>query len=234
MTVRIDGASAPFWFVLGQSHNEGWVAKADGHDLGPSELVDGYANGWRVTPRDPGAPITLTLAWEPQGTVWKAMVVSAVAGALCLVIVAGALWRRRRVTESPGGDVPPVLRNPIGGVPATSRPRARWVAVVCSGSLAAVFVRPWAGLLVAAVVFLAVRRPRWRLALRLLPAGVVIAVAFGIAAAQEIRRYPRRFEWPTFFEWARNPVWIAIMLLAADALVALVTRDDEVDHDAAR
>ena len=34
MTVRVDGASDPFWMVLGQSLNKGWKATADGEDLG--------------------------------------------------------------------------------------------------------------------------------------------------------------------------------------------------------
>ena len=28
----------------------GWTASADGHDLGPPQLVDGYANGWLIDP----------------------------------------------------------------------------------------------------------------------------------------------------------------------------------------
>ena len=50
--VEVTGATPgePFWLVLGQSHNVGWTATADGDDLGEPVLVDGFANGWLVTP----------------------------------------------------------------------------------------------------------------------------------------------------------------------------------------
>ena len=55
------GATQPFEFVLGESVNKGWQAvarpapaPAGAHavDLGRSQLVDGFANGWQVTAAD--------------------------------------------------------------------------------------------------------------------------------------------------------------------------------------
>ncbi len=46
---------APFWMVLGQSTNAGWHAiTSTGKDLGAPQVIDGYANGWLVTPSKPG------------------------------------------------------------------------------------------------------------------------------------------------------------------------------------
>ena len=51
-TVEVSGATPgePFWLVLGQSHNPGWTATVAGEALGEPLLVDGFANGWLVTP----------------------------------------------------------------------------------------------------------------------------------------------------------------------------------------
>ena len=49
--LRIESDGRPFWLVLGQSHNDGWQAETGtGRSLGEPQLVDGYANGWLVTP----------------------------------------------------------------------------------------------------------------------------------------------------------------------------------------
>src|SRR5205085_10409008 len=51
MRVHVGAATQPFWLVLGESQSRGWHAHVvHGGDLGPSQLVDGYANGWLVTP----------------------------------------------------------------------------------------------------------------------------------------------------------------------------------------
>jgi arabinofuranan 3-O-arabinosyltransferase len=234
-TVRVDGATAPFWFVLGESNNDGWSARADGRDLGRPHIVDGYANGWPVTPAKPGAPIEISIAWEPQATIWRAMVLSVLAGIACIGIVLFGYVRRRRRDDNGLASTEaaaPELHDPRSGDGRSYRARAVWGSALASGALAAVLVRPWAGVLVAAFVYAALRRPRWRLYLRLAPATILLVLAIGIAGGQLFRRYPKRFEWPTFFDWARDPAWIAVMLLAAEAVIALVTRERTAGDEA--
>ncbi|MHB8330361.1 MAG: discoidin domain-containing protein, partial [Acidimicrobiales bacterium] len=96
--LRITQVTGTFWLVLGESLNAGWQATVGGgSSLGPSQLVDGFANGWLVrTPgATAGAPRTLsvTVRWTPQEPVDVALAVSLGAGAVCLVL---ALWPRRR------------------------------------------------------------------------------------------------------------------------------------------
>jgi hypothetical protein len=43
--VSVDG---PSWLVLGESFDEGWRARCNGHDLGAPQPIEGYANGWLV------------------------------------------------------------------------------------------------------------------------------------------------------------------------------------------
>ncbi|WP_322762204.1 alpha-(1-_3)-arabinofuranosyltransferase domain-containing protein, partial [Frankia sp. Cr2] len=75
----------PFWLVLGQSLSAGWKATSRGTstggsttiDYGAPRLVDGYANGWRITPT--ASSFTVDLRWTPQRLVRRALVLSGAA-----------------------------------------------------------------------------------------------------------------------------------------------------------
>jgi hypothetical protein len=102
--------------VLGQSTNAGWHAvTGTGKDLGAPQLIDGYGNGWLVTPTKPGQDMVITLTWTPQRLVWIALVASAFTIVVCVVL---ALWPRRR--RRGRGDVVTVPAGPAG--PYRSRP----------------------------------------------------------------------------------------------------------------
>jgi arabinofuranan 3-O-arabinosyltransferase len=239
MKLRVDDASDPFWLVLGQSFNKGWEAKADGKTLDPPTLVDSYANGWRVRPTGSG-PMTITVTWTPQRTFDIALIISVLATIACLVILAGAfVLRRRRATGTSGVDGDPA---PVGDRLAIGAPNApafvgrglprplprRTVAtvatVVGTGAVAALVVRPWVGLLVAAFVLLAIRSPGWRLAMRVVPPLLVLGIALYITVGQRLERFAPTFDWPTRFSEMSVPTWIAIVLLASDAVISMVWR----------
>jgi arabinofuranan 3-O-arabinosyltransferase len=224
MKVRVDPTDDPFWIVLGQSNNEGWTASVDGRDLGAPQLVDGYANGWRVDPKGLSGPLTISMTWAPQRTATLAGLISIVAALLCLGIVVVAWARRRRraaiVAAAPAGAsfelAPPSMH--FGSV---------WPTVVTVGFTtltSALLVRPWVGLLVGVLTLVALRWPRWRLLLRVGPAAIVAGLALYMAAGQYLERYPPRFDWPTFYRELRTPAWIAVMLIVADATIELVRR----------
>ncbi len=90
VTVDVDGADGPFWLVVGESSNPGWDVSVDGGDAGARQLVNGYANGWLITP-DGDATVTVSARWSPQRLVPVGFAVSAAAVLGCLVV----LWRTR-------------------------------------------------------------------------------------------------------------------------------------------
>src|SRR5262249_14085171 len=160
MKLRVSGADAPFWLVLGQSHNRGWVASVDGQDVGEGKLVNGYANGWRIDPKA-GRTIDVTLTWTPQRTVWIALAIPGVTMWFCTALALGLLPRRRRAmaahtAEAAGSfDEPPAFRWPL--VAAGSRPRGLVIAATAIGAglVAAVLIKPLPGLLVGLLVLAA-------------------------------------------------------------------------------
>ncbi|MGI8796904.1 MAG: hypothetical protein ACR2IR_10055, partial [Acidimicrobiia bacterium] len=221
MKLRVEGAEAPFWLVLGQSDNDGWRASVDGHDLGRSQLVDGYANGWLVPGDLGGGDLEVTLTWTPQRLVWIAIGISGLAMLACTAL---ALRGRRRPGHGAprGPGVEPALTSPLvaGG---TRPPFVTLVAAPLGAAVVAgVLVRPWAGLLVGALVLGALVRPRLRV---LLTAGAPLAIgAAGLYIVVQNSRYdyPPLFEWPTFFDSVHVLGWLAVVLLAADALVEVL------------
>lgn len=96
--VRTVGTGTAYYVVAGTGLDQGWTATADGRDLGPAQLLDGYSAGWFVAD---GAAHIVTIRYAPAGRATAAAGFSLAAGAGCLLLVAAgplreALRRRRR------------------------------------------------------------------------------------------------------------------------------------------
>src|SRR2546423_3798952 len=128
--------------VLGESNSPGWHAHVmGGAGLGAPQLVDGYANGWRVTPAKDAFDIAIE--WTPQRQVWAALWISLVAALACIAIVA-LTWRRRVTAFATLEDADVAL---AWIAPRATATRSRWIAPLIGGVLAAIAVTPWAGVL---------------------------------------------------------------------------------------
>ena len=224
MRVHVAAVTKPFWLVLGESQSPGWHAHVvGGHDLGSSQLVDGYANGWLVTPQKSGA-FDVVFEWTPQRQVRTAIWISLIGVVLALGIIAFTWTRRRSVittagTPRPGDADVDLAWSPV---PAGSPPRVRWLAPVSAGILGALVVAPWVGVLVAVVLYGVLRWPRARPVVMVVPAALLGLCALYIVVQQQRYRYPSVFEWPTVFPHARTLAWIAVMLIAADGIVEML------------
>ncbi|MDZ4824929.1 MAG: alpha-(1-_3)-arabinofuranosyltransferase family protein [Actinomycetota bacterium] len=217
ISVKVEAATEPFWLVLGQSHSEGWTARVPGgDDLGPPQLVDGYANGWYVTPT--ATSFDIVLDWTPQRRVWASLWISLGVAILCCVLIA-LTWRRARtvVTAMPG-DADVELGLPgADGIPLPTW--ARVATVVVAGGVAALVAAPWIGVVAAALTALAVLRPRARVVLALAPPLLLGIAALYIVYGQRRYEFDPIFEWPVLFPWARTLGWLALALLGADAVI---------------
>ncbi len=232
--IEVHGArpGTPFWLVLGQSNNAGWKATvdgsgasirpADGDGDGASTLVDGYANGWLVTPSS--GSFRMTLEWEPQQTVWVALAISAATLLLCLVL---ACWRwRRRGGDGPDGagdpEPQPVLAGPLVAAGSNTTRRVTIVTTIGAGFAAAFVARWWVGVVVAVCVLAVLLRPRLRFLLTLGAPACIAVTAVYVIVQQYRYRYPYGYFWVEHFSAVANVVWLGVLLLAADAVVELV------------
>jgi hypothetical protein len=119
-------------------------------------------------------------------------------------------------------DDEPRLSNPLrsGG----RRPAWYWAAVIAvlGGLIAAVAVAPLAGLAVGAVLLLGLLVDRSRVLLVLGALGLITLTGVVMARGQFIHRFVPDINWPAHFPVANSLTWLAICLLAADAVVVAV------------
>ncbi|MCU1457358.1 MAG: type protein [Actinomycetia bacterium] len=222
-TVKITGATKPFWLVLGQSRNTGWVASGgSGAHVGKPTLVDGYANGWLVTPKASGGTITVHLDWTPQRFVWASLILSALGVAVCLaLVVVLGLRRRRRPAELEASTVTPAPRfvSPFGGRSRTNGIAINTFVPVIALFVGGILMNPAVGVLMGVVAVLVLRFGRLRPLLTLgAPAALMLAGLY-IAAQQYRHNFTARFEWPTLFSRIHVLGWIAVLFVALDVLI---------------
>ncbi len=226
--VQIDPAPRDRLLVLGQSHDDGWMAHLDGEALDGPVLVDGFANGWWLPA---GASGTAEIVWAPQRAVDIALAVSAAAVLVAVILAFGA--RRRRTDAEPEGvlraDGPtqPTLIALDGRAYDSARLTPLRAGAVAAG--AAVFAalnlasHLWAALLIAAVAFVAVRSRRFG-RLTMLYAGVLYGVASLLIMVEQRRfRHPPDFNWPEQFE-AYHILGVLTILLVAVEYIRAVAR----------
>ena len=194
----MDSDGAPFWFVLGQSASTGWEARADGATLGERQTVDGFANGWLVTP-DGAGTVTIDLDWRPQRTVRWGLLVSAVAA---LVVVGVLVVGRRRIpTSHPALAARPRLMSARDTAPLGP---LRSALVAVASVLLGVVVAPVGIALLAGAAALVAGLARWGRWAIVVVAPVALALS-------------RLVEQPAL-------AWLAVLLLAGDLLVGALRR----------
>ena len=230
----------PFWLVLGQSLSPGWQAKVAGiGTLGTSQLVDGYANGWLITPKS--STFTVSLDWTPQNRVWIGIGISAVSLLICLIMVlrrhTGGFRPDAPTSDVPGSEAVPVLVSPLAKDPGRIPLRRAAIATVVSAGLAFLLITPIAGLVVLALTLVGIFVPRGRTLLRVGSVAALFGSAVYVLEVQARYNLPETGQWVQAFHKVATISWLAAALLVADVLVGWAQRDVEqiaADEIAAR
>jgi hypothetical protein len=228
-TVRVSGATPdePFWLVLGQSHNPGWTATIDGDALGEPALVDGFANGWLVTPDS--STFEVAMRFAPQQRVNVAIVVSLVSALVCLALL---IRRPRTVVNAPSSLAEPyssVLAFRYDGALPTRRV-AVWTGLGV-GALGLLFAGPAVGAGLGLVAGIGARHETFRRYLLLASPIALGLCALYVLYIQARHAPPPSFDWPIEVRRPHPVGWLAVLLLVADVIVDRVWQSHRTDTD---
>ncbi|MFN8051324.1 MAG: alpha-(1-_3)-arabinofuranosyltransferase family protein [Acidimicrobiales bacterium] len=222
----------PYWLILGQSNNAGWHLSVGGKDLGPSTLVNGYANGWYIDPAKVGRSPRFEVEWTPQKPVWLALLLSGAGFLLCLVLALRPARASTLVSDHPLHPVGLSLLDAFGRTPDAG---PIVIATLLAAVGTAVFVGPlWA--VPAVIVTVAALRTDigWRL-LRFGTVGALGLVAAYVVVKQWRNDYPLDFDWPQHFEAVHSLGMFAYALLAIECMVEVLRagwrREAGIDAD---
>ena len=256
---EVTNAHQPFEFVLGQSVDKGWHAEAvpgpgaarGSHtvNLGTSQLIDSFANGWPVTATDlqqlGGPNFTIQLTWTPQREVWAALALSGATLLVCLVI--GFMPRRprrwlraklpkrlRRFRGHEGPEAPlsaaqsfdaATLTVPWSAPPRDHRYRGwlRYPRALIIGALTAgvagLVVPSHVALVVGAVTAVGLVVPWARVVALVSGIAFVVAGCINVVEGQNVHDFAPGANWAGNFIHAGNLIWIGVVLLLADAVI---------------
>jgi arabinofuranan 3-O-arabinosyltransferase len=214
-----------FWLVMGQSHNDGWTASADGATLEEPQLVDGFANGWRVVPASSSFEVEMRFA--PQQRVDVALVVSGVAAIVCLLLV---LRRPRTVVLAPASMPEPY--SPVLAFRYDGALPSRRTAVLTGagmGVVAFALAGPLVGLGIGIAAGVGARHETFRRWL-LLASPLALGLAALYVLYNQVRHSPMAsFDWPIVMRRPSPLGWIAVLILVADAVVDRVWQSRRSD-----
>ena len=217
--VTVDNATEDFWLVLGQSYSKGWKATINGEDLGEPTLIDGFANGWKISPSS--ANFVVDISWTPQKTVNAGLAIS---GIWFVGLVLAAVWLLiRRRYEEPAADSSPTARQLFARDVqwSTGAIATLGIGALVGGYLAGGLV---VGALLAALAIAAVALRR---SILLLAGGTIISLGLISAAymgVQLLREYPTGVEWPNGFFITHQLGFVAVGCVVLDAVIRFVNQ----------
>ena len=226
--LSISETQEPFWLILGQSFNKGWILKNGngGSDKSPV-LINGFANGWLIDP-EVDEVMDLSLHWQPQNTVWVALIISIISVLLSLTLAFRSLPDRTQGSSSP------CFRR------SSDNRHKKWkkstallfsiiVLIFSAINLPKLL---FISLIIALIFFLSTRLhlPDYTL---LLSSFLFMSTASLFIVLNQIKeRYPRDFVWPLFFERFHILGVIAILFIAAAAFYELLnSRNRNTSHE---
>lgn len=206
-TATVTDCPAGCWLILGEGYNDGWQASMGITDLGAPRQISGGFNGWWLPAST--SPVTVTMTWAPQRTMWIGMTLAALAVLGCAALI----WRDRAGAEM-RTPTAPVLHWPIEAVGR----RRSLIAAAALVVLAFLTISPMYGMLGAllGLAIVVLRRP--------VLAGVASVVLVAGLAALIVRRQLRyrllaNPSWPAAFDDLHRLGLLVVVLLLASTIV---------------
>ncbi len=223
LTATIDQktSTSPYWLILGQSQNVGWQATVNGHEIGGSQLINGYANGWLVTPGPVGTTDRIVVTWTPQKAVDLALIISSIAFLGGLLILAIS-WKRRKSVARHSVNPSTFGAHMAAPWAMRSQPIEIHTLGTLAGSLglaAALLNGLASGLIVFALVALSLWKRQFRLFTSMAAWIVLGNIAVYTVGKQFGYHYAPGVEWPTAFDPVGWFVYLGVLLFVADVII---------------
>ena len=216
--LSISEIQEPFWLILGQSFSDGWRLKGADHTTSESPvLINGFANGWLIDSPS-GESMDLSLSWEPQKTIWIALLVSIISVLIFSVLAFRSLPDRTQTTSTPH------FRGSKGIYVEKFRLSN---AILCSVSVLIFSLLNLPNMLIislfVALLFFLTSRLNLPDYILLLSSFLFMGLSSILIMLDQIKeRYPRDFVWPLFFERFHILGVVAILFIAAAAFYELL------------
>ena len=222
LDISISETAEPFWLILGQSFSDGWILRGAGDKTSQSPvLVNGFANGWLIHPPT-DETLNLSLSWEPQKTVWIALLFSLISILIFTALAFRSLSDRTQAIQTPH------FRQGAG-IYAEKFELSK--AIVCSICVLIFTLLNLPNMLIVSLVlallfFLASRLHLADYTL-LLSSFLFMGLSSILIMIDQIKeRYPRDFVWPLFFERFHILGVISVLFIAAAAFYELLNSRD--------
>ena len=216
--LSVSKTQEPFWLILGQSFSDGWRLKGAGRTNSESPvLINGFANGWLIDPPS-GETMDLSLSWEPQKTVWIALLISIISVLILSALAFRALPDRTQTIPTPH------FRQSEG---TRTQKFKLSKATSCSICVLIFTLLNLPNMLVislaVALLFFLVSRSHLEDYILLLSSFLFMGLSSIFIMLDQIKeRYPRDFVWPLFFERFHILGVTAVLLIAAAAFYELL------------
>ena len=216
--LSISEAKEPFWLILGQSFSDGWILKGAANTTSKSPvLVNGFANGWLIYP-ETSETMNLSLSWEPQKTVWIALLVSIISILIFSVLAFRSLPDRTQTISTP-------YFHQSEGIYAERFKLSK--AILCSICVLIFSLLNLPNMLIIslllALLFFLTSRAHLPEYILLLSSFLFMGLSSILIIFDQIKeRYPRDFVWPLFFERFHILGVIAVLFISAAAFYELL------------
>ncbi len=218
--ISASGATDDFWLVLGESYSEGWKATiVGGQDLGEPVLIDGFANGWRVSNPN-GGEVQIALEWTPNRTVRFGLWTS-------LVAVLACLW----LALKPQKEYPADRRSLPGWIDIEPKPAVALRTTILTGAVVGVgygaLTRPWIGVVTIGLILTGSLVRQGRRVVALVGLGALGAAGSYVVILQTRYGAPHDGAWPSLWDRAHLLGLVAIGALVAEWTLSWIGQHTE-------
>jgi len=226
--IKVTQATKPFWLVFGQSFDTGWRATLNGKALGAPTLIDGYANGWLISPKQ--ASFEITISFYPQQYVNLALIISFLTVLACLL---GLLRPFKRIKHMFKGTKMPKLTKKlqietpvIGNSHSVKKPQVPFYTVILwSVFIAGLFyfvANIQAALTVGVATLLLTYKPNLKYLAGLVSLILGAYLITYVALEQSTHHYQPGPAWTSYFDSRSYLVWVVIALLLAQSVAQAI------------